>query len=92
MPDMSVMRAASSTTIAALLHTRNVKFHTMAHAGRGMWVDIIVLTAIRAGDEILVDYGADFASYASDAHTTPSRRALKVARKRPLPGERYERS
>ena len=63
----------------------NVKFHTMAHAGRGMWVDIIVVAAIRAGDEILVDYGADFASYASDAHTTASCRALKVARKRPTP-------
>ena len=63
----------------------NVKFHTMAHPGRGMWVDIIVVAAIHADDEIVVDYGADFASYASDAHTTASRCALKVARKRPPP-------
>ena len=63
----------------------NVKFHTMAHPGRGMWVDIIVDAAIRAGDEILVDYGTDFASYASDAHTSAECRTTRVARKRRAP-------
>ena len=59
----------------------NVTFHTAAHPGRGVWVDIIVIAAICVGDEILVDYGAAFAPYASDAHTSASRGALKVARK-----------
>ena len=63
----------------------NVNFHTLAHPGRGMWVDIIVVAVIRAGDEILVDYGADFASYARDANTIASRHALKAVRKRPAP-------
>ena len=41
----------------------NVAFTTRAVPGRGVWVQVSVIAAIHPGDEILVDYGADFQAF-----------------------------
>ena len=57
----------------------NARFTTKAHPCKGIWVLIVAIAPIRDGDELLVDYGPDFASFRAErAHTPASNATNKV--------------